>query len=541
MPPRVRISRFVWIAFAVIAAFAGIWLRTWQLGSQILIDDEWHAIQKLLTSDYANIASHFGLADYCIPLTLYFKFLTLHGGLTEWAMRWPMLVCGVALIFAAPWLLRRQANPAVLAVWMGLIAISPMMTYHSRVARPYAMTTLLVFVAIVAFREWRSREERRSQWAVLYVICTTLAAWLHLITLPFTLLPFVFFGVDALRHRSAWKSLSALIVLGSITAALIAIALVPPLVGDWHSLSSKSGTGYLTPSSIYRSLLACFGISGPLIFCVMAALCAAGITSWMKRDRGFVAYIGTVAIGGAIAIGILHPAWIQNPVTFGRYIQPVVPFILLFVAEGFAFASARVSDIPRASIGAVALVGLVFAGPMPDYLYSPNQFMAHAYFQFDYDPAHNSMRTSFPVGPIPDFYRQLGAQPARSLTLIEAPWSLRSDRDPQEFYQAAHRQNVRIGFVGPLCGSPGYGEFGEDSGIRLRHFVHVTALMRGETHGDFLVMHRQPWPAPRADFPDVVACLPAIEAKLGEPAYDDGDLAVFALTPKAQAVAKILH
>ena len=541
MSLRTRDVRFIWIAFAVIAALVGIWLRSWQLGSQILVDDEWHAIQKLLTADYANIASHFGFADYCIPLTLYFKFLTLHGGLTEWAMRWPMLVCGVALIFAAPWLLRRQASPTALAVWTGLIAISPMMTYHSRIARPYAMTTLFVFVAIVAFREWRLRDDKRLRWAALYVVCTSFAAWLHLISLPFTLLPFVFFGVAALRDRAAWASLGALVVLGSITSALIAIALAPPLIGDWNSLGAKSGTGYLTPYSVYRTLLVCFGISGPILFCVMAALCAAGIASWLKRDRRFVAYIGTVAIGGAIAIGITRPAWVQNPVTFARYLQPIVPFLLLFVAEGFAFALARTTDISRAAVAAVAVIGLVFAGPMPEYLYSPNQFMAHPYFQYDYDPAHNPIRTLLPNGPVPDFYRQLGLQPARSLTLIEAPWSILSYYDPQEFYQAAHRQNVRIGFVGPVCGSPTYGEFGEDSGIRLRHFVHVAALLRGETHGDFLVMHRKPWPAPRAeDFPDVAACLPAIESKLGPPAYDDGDLAVFALTPDARRVAKSL-
>jgi hypothetical protein len=437
-------------------------------------------------------------------------------------------------------LMRRQASPTTLAVWTGLIAISPMMTYHSRVARPYAITTLLVFVAIMAFREWRLRDDKRLRWAMLYVACTSFAAWLHLITLPFTLLPFVFFGVSALRHRS-WKSLGALVVLGMIAAALIAVALLPPLIGDWTSLSGKSGTGYLTPFSVYRSLLVCFGIAGRMLFCVMAGLCVAGIASWMRRDCRFVAYIGTVAIGGAIAIGIMRPGWMQNPGTFARYLQPMVPFLLLFVAEGVAFALARVSDVPRAAVGVVALVGLFFAGPMPQYLYSPNQFMAHPYFQFDYDPALNPIRTKLPSAPISDFYQRLGLLPARSLTLIEAPWSLRSDNDPQEFYQAVHRQNVRIGFVGPICGSPGYGEFGEDSGIRLRHFVHVAALLRGETHGDFLVMHRKSWPAPRADFPDVAACLPAIQGKLGAPAYDDGDLAVFALTPDARQIAKTLH
>ena len=537
----------VWIGFSAVAAIVGISLRCWQLTSQIIVDDEWHAIHKLLTSNYADIASHFGLADYCIPLTLYFKFCTLHGGLTELDMRWPMLLCGVVLIFVAPWMLRRQASPTTLAVWMGLIAISPMMTYHSRIARPYAITTLLVFIAVMAFREWQLRDDKRLRWAALYVVCTSLAGWMHLITLPFTLLPFVFFGAGALRdivqrrdsHR--WKTLGHLFALGLITIALLAAALLPPFIGDANSLSGKSGTGYLSPYSVYRTLMVCLGISNVFLFGVMSALCVTGFSAWWRRDRGFAAYIGVVAFGGAIAIGILRPAWVQNPATYGRYLQPIVPFLLLFIAERIAQALAQISDTPRATIASIALGGLFFAGPMPEYLYNPNQFMAHAYFQFDYDPSLNLIRTTSPAGPIPAFYSKLSAQPPRSLTLIEAPWSLRSNYNPQELYQAVHRQMVRIGFVGPVCGSPGYGEFTEDSGIHLNHFVHLAALLRGEIGGDFLVIHRQPWPSPRSDFPDVSSCLPTIQAKLGAPVYDDGDLAVFALTPAAVAVAKTLH
>ncbi len=533
--------------FAAVVSIVGIGLRCWQLTSQIIVDDEWHAIKKLLTSNYADIASHFGLADYSIPLTLYFKFCTLHGGLTELDMRWPMLFCGIALIFVAPWMLRRQANPTTLAVWMGLIAISPMMTYHSRIARPYAITTLLVFIAVMSFREWQLRADKRMRWAALYVVCASLAGWLHIVTLPFTLLPFVFFGLSAARdivRRPAaveWRKLGDLIAVGLITVALLAVALVPPFLGDANSLSSKSGTGYLSPYSVYRTLLVCFGISNVFLFGVICALCVTGFIAWWRRDRGFAAYIGTIALGGAIAIGILRPAWVQNPATYGRYLQPIVPFLLLFVAERIGLALAQISDGPRAAIAGLALTGLFVAGPMPGYLYNPNQFMAHAYFQFDYDPARNLIRTTSPTGAIPDFYSKLAAQPARSLTLIEAPWSLRSNYNPQELYQTVHRQMVRIGFVGPVCGSPGYGEFGEDSGIHLDHFVHLTALLRGEVGGDFLVMHRQAWPAPRQDFPDVPACLPAIQEKLGAPVYDDGDLAVFALTPAARAVAKTLH
>jgi len=70
------------VLLAAASIGAGIYLRATQLSTQILLDDEWHAIHKLLHSDVKGIVTSFGVADYSIPLTLYYRFLALHGGLT---------------------------------------------------------------------------------------------------------------------------------------------------------------------------------------------------------------------------------------------------------------------------------------------------------------------------------------------------------------------------------------------------------------------------------------------------------------------------
>ena len=59
-----------WSALLLVAFVAGAALRIWQLDIQILIDDEWHAIHKLLRSSPLDIVTHLGYADYSIPLTL---------------------------------------------------------------------------------------------------------------------------------------------------------------------------------------------------------------------------------------------------------------------------------------------------------------------------------------------------------------------------------------------------------------------------------------------------------------------------------------
>jgi len=79
----------------------GTYLRATQLPSQILVDDEWHAVHALLHLDARAIATNFGTADYSIPLTLYDRFLALHGGLSEWQMHVPPLVAGIALLVVA--------------------------------------------------------------------------------------------------------------------------------------------------------------------------------------------------------------------------------------------------------------------------------------------------------------------------------------------------------------------------------------------------------------------------------------------------------
>jgi len=536
-------ARRAWLALLLVAVVVGAFLRSWQLGSQILLDDEWHAINKLLrATDARDIATHFGLADYSIPLTLYYRFLYLHGGLGDWGMRLPMLLAGVGLLVLAPWFTRHLLSWSTRSVWVGLMALSPLMIYHARTARPYAITTLLCFVAIFAFRAWWQAGERRWRWALLYVAVTFLAGWLHLIALSFALAPLLYYGLFALRDSVAaatrgagLRRLRDVIALGLCTAAPLALALLPPLLNDAASLAAKTGTDSATPESIYRTLLICFGIASPCVLALFAALGALGVRSLWRRDRDFVAYASFVVLIGIAAIVASKAAWLQHPLNFARYIQPVVPFLLLALGEGMIVALGFVRvDTGRAGLAAAALVGVYFAGPVPGYLYAPNQFMTDQYFQFDYDPAHNPYLTVLPHGPIPDFYRQLGQRPPRSLTLVETPWSLETNHDPQPLYQAVHRQYIRIALTTPECGISDYGNYPESArGMQLSRFMHLSALLRGDSAGaDYLVVHLRPWPeaeGPPSGWPDIATCLPLIEQRLGAPVYRDADIEAFAL------------
>ncbi|HEX6792413.1 MAG TPA: hypothetical protein VF304_01065, partial [Casimicrobiaceae bacterium] len=406
-----RAASIGWMLLAAAGIAAGVYLRVTQLSTQILLDDEWHAIHKLLHSDARGILTSFGVADYSIPLTLYYRFLADHGGLSEWGMHLPLLVAGIALLAVAPLLMRREVAPPVRATWIVLLAISPLLVYLTRTARPYALTCLLAFVAVVAFRNWWHGAQHATGWASVYVVATAVAGWLHLITLPFTLLPFAYYATVAAasqREQLRRRTILRLLCLGGAVAVPLVIALAPPIIASTAQLTGKAGTDSVTLDSAYRTALLMGGFASPWALAIEMALFFVGAFRFARRDAGFVAYIGVLCVGTAIAIVVARPAWIQHPLVFARYMLPALPFALLFVAEG---AVAVVAPLRRPIVGAVAVAlasSLLFRiGPMPGYLYFPNQFMGHARFQFDYDDAHNPYVLEIPREPIPAFYREL--------------------------------------------------------------------------------------------------------------------------------------
>ena len=532
VPMSRRASRAdVWSALLLVAFVAGAVLRIWQLDIQILIDDEWHAIHKLLRSSPLDIVTHLGYADYSIPLTLYYQQLQRTIGLSEWGMHVPSLVAGLGLLLVGPRLLARSFALPVRATWTILVAISPLLVYHSKIARPYALTSLLTFVAILAFRAWWL--DRRGRAALLYVATTVLAGWLHAITLPFTLLPFVYCGVRALRARDVRRFI-ALVKLGLATALALAVVLAPPMIIDWAEFTDKAGRGRASLDTLYRALLMLAGTGVAPLGMFVFAVAAFGWWRVRRREPDLAWYLATICVVGTAVVASSGVEWISHPLVLARYLIPVVPFLLLFAAEGIIALVAT----PRYWMGAAAagaIAAALFAiGPIPQEWHYPNQFWGHLRYQFDYDPAHNPYVAQVPTDPVPAFYAELGKRPPGSVTLIEAPWRLESHYNALSLYQDTHRQRVKIGLVTPLCGTYDFGEYPEhEAGMRMRWMVHLASLLRGETFGaDYLIVHansRDVAARPAPPWPDLRGCMPAIEAKLGAPVFRDDRITVFAL------------
>ncbi|HVT33819.1 MAG TPA: hypothetical protein VHE32_14310 [Rhodanobacteraceae bacterium] len=528
-----------WLALALASIAAGIWLRAWQLRAQVLIDDEWHAVHMLVGADAVRIATHFGYADYCIPLTLYYRWLFDLGMLSEWQMHLPLLLAGIVLLVVAPLMLRREFALPVRAVWIALMAISPVLVYLSRTARPYALACLLAFVAVVAFLRWHRGDGRR--WAFAYAIACVAAAWLHLLTLAFTLWPFAWFGCAALRlmlrpvtRQDARRDIVRLMGLALAVVAGLAIVLGPPLVGDWHSMVAKAGTDAVSGATAYRSILMMLGISSAWPGAVLALAFGIGVRSAWRRERQFATIVAGMIVAGTLAIALARPAWVQHPQTFVRYTLPALPFVLLFVAEGIGVVLARAREPAfAAAVGALVIVALFAAGPLPGYYYAPNQLMGHELFQFDYDARENPYVTRLELGPVPAFYRDLASRPPGSITLIEAPAHLVSHYLPDPWYQAIHRQNVKYALLAPVCGGEADEIPPNADGARFRRLGKLADILDGATWGaDYLVLRLHAWSVPPGvaqSWPDMTACVGKVSARLGSPVYSDGQLVVYAL------------
>jgi hypothetical protein len=333
-----------------------------------------------------------------------------------------------------------------------------------------------------------------------------------------------------LRDRASFLRL---VQLGLVTAALLALVLLPPLVNDWFMFAAKAGQDSVGLDTLERTVLMIAGTGHGIVGVAFLAFVALGWIRWWRRDRALAGYALALVTIGSVATAMARPNWVQYALVFARYLMPIVPLLLLLAAEGLVVAMPWRSEALRAWVVAAVGVALVASGPLPLQWYSPNQFTSHQRFQFDYDDAHNPYVTQRAQG-VPAFYRELARAPARSLTIIVAPWRLESHLNPHVWYQAVHRQNVRIGMLTPLCGKRDFGEYPEgERGMNLTNMAHVPALLRGQAGGgDFLVVHLRPWSTPPGQdvpWPNLSQCLPDIERALGAPIYRDEEIVAFAL------------
>ena len=531
-------ERWPWLLAWLLLFAVAAWLRLWQIGHQVLIDDEWHAVHKLMHFGYKDIFLSFGHADHTIPLTLLFRTLADTIGLSEWRMRALPLAFGLATVLVLPWVARPWLKRCEPLVFAGLLALSPLLIHFARYVRPYALTVPMGFIAMLAL--WRWWHERRPAWGWVFVVLATACAWLHPLTLLFTAAGLTWFGLAALVafwQGDKGQALKRIVPLGALTTLLCSLLVLPPLLADPGAMASKSGIHQVQWLTFVRSWELLIGSANVLVAGFSLVLACLGAWQLWRRDAAFLAYWMFMTTVALVVTVSLDAAWIHHALVLVRYTAVAQPMLLLLIALGLTWLLSRGLDLVMQSVPGWAVAGgamlwlcaLYLAGPLPQVYSGINQFTSHMRYHYDYRFERSIYTTVMAEAELPDVYRRIAAEPG-DWVLVETPWHFESHFSPLSEYQREHQLPLRIGMISGLCSEWTHGELrrGSDQHIIFRRFVFLADLLAApQPENRFVIFHRgTPFGYVR-ELPDIEPCIDAFRAAHGRPWHEDEEQVVF--------------
>jgi 4-amino-4-deoxy-L-arabinose transferase-like glycosyltransferase len=539
-PARASHAGFAWTIALSLAVVAGTLLRLDQIGSQVLIDDEWHVVHQLLQHGPGEMFVDFGYADYSIPLGILAWYEARLFGLSELMLRMPMLICGLVTLAAFPLWIAPRLSRATAVVFAALLALSPLMIVYSRIARPYAITLLFGWAAHAAFRRWREAPRERIAAAATYALGATLATWLHPLAAPFVLAPLAAGAFAAWRgppdeRRAAFGRLCA---LGLVTGAMMAALILPPLLFNPQSLAAKSGVegpDLRTFAGVWYEWL---GTGSSIVVVLCLALAALGLPQlWRALPEARSGLLGIALT--LVAVLLARPMWSFNPLTLARYLLPLVPLLLLAVAAGAVGLARRVGARTTARgrtafaiVAMLPLVALAATSPLGPMLRYPNAQALDSLWYMDFRTARNPIAPYQAAIPLSPFWATLAAEPAGSLRIAAAPFYFESYDWDAPRWEARSRQTVLPGFLTGLCVERRWGEVPEDARFRFENAVHLADAREVEAKRIDYVVWQKPYVRTSqgtsvAIGADTAQCEPALRARFGPPAYEDSSIIAF--------------
>jgi len=573
-------------------ALAGIFLvgaglRLYLLSSQILLDDEWHSLKVVPGAHYAELLTRFNPWDNTSPLfNLYDLALYQNFGWSEFSLRLPVILAGLASLILLPIWVRKILGGRVALIFAGLLAISPFLIFYSRYVRAYGLVALLGFSALLSASQWLKTGWLR--YAAGYVFMGALAVYAHLFALVAVLLPLALgFGFACFRRSQSTSAAGRRIAVSSGTLGLVAgvmLALLLPLL--WPVWLQSAGLpwqkGHLTlPGILTAGSLLAGTVNGPLLGLFFLSVLG-GLGLLFRRDPLLGWMFLTTPCAYLLVLLASRPIGLDDGAVMLRYMIVVVPMSLTLVALAMDHLLHRLPAkgiSRRLAIPCVAgALGIYYAaGPLPAMYQAPNNFTNHSAYQgsyrrhtWEFAEAHG-VYPAYPAGTnaVPAFYFRLQDQPDCD-TIIEYPFDVCDYNNLLYYYQHFHKKRVLAGYTcDPRLldvkwpASPSEPEFNvgyqtadgylcavADSGkLAFRNLVDITkpAAVLG-SHAGCLVLHKYIMglkivSRPLAPQPvygsipiyyhSVEVLKPAFARGLGPPVYEDEQIVCFRIAPPA--------
>jgi hypothetical protein len=482
----------------------GAFLRLYQIGSQIIWDDEWHGINVALFHPLRYILTHFHSDDNCIPLSLYLRIMLKSVGLNEMIVRAPSLLSGLLILIVFPLYIKKLVSARVALIFQFLVAISPLLVYFSRLARPYSIVVFLSFISIFSFYFWLL--ERKSIYAVIYVVSAILAPYFSLSALAFVLTPILYAlaihvlkasqkgrGAEENRPRLKHIGTLGLMVLCGIAAWLL------PAAGSLGEVINKGHRGFISLGTLGGSAILFGGGRSYAISFLLTALLIYGSHVLYSSDRKLFSYVATICFVQFLFLAISRPFLVQSSMIFTRYFASAIPVWLLCISIALHDLLLKLNFFLRGrgpwlkrlpSFAMISLfIVLFFGGPLPRAYSFPNSFTNHQDFQYSY--LRPLPRIDDPTAQAcSEFYVRLKDE-AGDITIVESPAILSWYWNPFHIYQRWHRKRVIVGYASDRFG-PFFGYHGPVHDLmRFRNFVD---LLNPQTlrinRVRFVVVHR---------------------------------------------------
>jgi hypothetical protein len=542
-------SRF-WSGIIVAALAVGAYLRLQQIAAQVLIDDEWHAVHQFIARAPGDMFFDFGYADYSIPLGILDWYQAQWWGVSELTLRWPMLACGLAALVVLPmYVLPRLGRPTA-AVFALLLATSPLLVIFSRMARPYAITLLLGWIAHGAYQRYHHAERGRVGAGMTFAVAAALATWLHPVVGPFVVAPLLW-GLAALRRTPRADRRVAFVrwlALAAATGALIGVFVLPPLLSHPMSLAAKGGLDLPDAQTLAGVWYAWLGTpsTAVVVACLALAVCGAPVI-WRAMP---VVRTGTLGVVLTLALVMATgPMWSHLPVTVSRYLLPFVPLLLLAVAAGTVRIAARVGTPPTVARRAFALLALAFPivlllvqSPLVPLLRHPNSQTQHLVYYIDFRPEANPYVPQFAAMPLSPFWATLADRPRGSLRIAAAPFYFESYDWDAPRWERLSGQTVIPGYLTGLCVPRRGGELPRDPRYRFDNAVHLADAAELDAKAIDYVVWQKPYRLNVAGHiesigADTAACENVMRDRFGTPSYEDSHIIVFPVPHRNPATA----
>jgi len=513
----------------LIAFLIGTLLRLYFVSHQLLLDDEWHALDYVPGKSLFYLLTHFGSSANCIPLNIY-KFLLMKTfGWSELLLKLPSLMAGILSLVLFPIFANRLFGHRTSIIFSFLLAISPVLVFYSRVSRGYAMVAFLGFLSIYFLYMWAMNGQLK--FAVLYVITGGFAVYFHLFALITVLVPIgVFFLFSITRTLTGFSPIKTKIVPGTNAIMIVALSLLlflcfllgPAVIQSQSPLVPTQD--HATLSSLAGVLPLLSGTSNIILLVVFICLLVFGTICVSRQNPLLNSMFLSIILCYFIAMATVHHSGIDDAIEIVRFSISVLPIIYLFVSIGLSniiklLMASRLIDRPAFiklsgnSIIAVFLSALFFTGPLPPLYGHINNFTNHSAFQESYkkktwEKSYSSeVESGYAIKKhdIPAFYKWLSNQP-NVKAIIEYPMLIADHCNLFYYYQHVHGKKVRVGYIPMKINTlkPSHGRIyanwivdfplsriPDESKLRFRNIINMMDIKSlKKNRGIYIILHK---------------------------------------------------